>query len=497
MEVLSYSEENLAYALKNEHTTADQVKVKNHFRYLKDYFSGAIDSQPVQLVIESDYINKDYLSDYSNYYSTCFVPYGKICKRVHFFSSAFTIEQLTAAILSGNGEAIWNSYLGFIVVKPIPVTIIGFTLFKTYPEGDRHFFGTRDYKIHFFGKEFVLKSLAFQEQDSVLSACATSAIWSMLQKASLDYHTTLKTPNEITQLAGLTGPDGSRLFPNKDGLSLIQMCEAILASGLVTEIRQVGRHTDFDDLYLRELVAAYSAIGIPIILVVSVMNTPENRAAGNLSLHAVTISGYNQPKLDARVRQESMYISSESINKLYVHDDQWGPFAKMELSSGKINGPWDLLNGYTNIESVLIPVYPKIRIAYEDVKNVCTSIDRLLFLAYPTLTHDFNWEFKLELSENYKHDIRSTNLPNEIKLRILIKSYPKYIWRGTCSYGTTRILDITFDATDVAANMFALDLAIYEPSVKTYLNELFAARDDFRTLFFNQKYFEFLKERAV
>jgi hypothetical protein len=491
MELLLYSEDNLAYSLSNEHTTIDQIKNKNHFRYLKDYFAP---SNPLQIVIEKDYINKDYLSDYSSYYSSCFVPYAKICKRVHFFSLAFSLEELNSAIISGDHDLLWNSYLGFVVVKPIPVTVIGFTLFKTYPEGERKYFGTRDYIVHFFGKEIPVRSLAFQEQDSVLSACATSAIWAMLQKASLDYHTTLKTPNEITQLAGLTGPDGSRLFPNKEGLSVIQMCEAIVEAGLVTEIRQIAQELDFDDAYLRELISAYSGIGIPIILVISVLNTDERRKKKEYSLHAVTVSGYNQNDTIARARNVEMHILSEAINKLYVHDDQWGPFARMELSTGKITGPWDLLgSGYTNIESVLIPLFPKIRIAYEDIKNVCTSIDKTLFYAFPALEKDFTWEYKLELSENYKKTIRLSTINDDLKFSILTKSFPKYIWRATVYYTEIRTFDIVFDATDVAANMFALDLVFYESSVQKYLKALFDARDDFRMLFRNQKYYEFLK----
>lgn len=497
MEILQYTGDNLAYALQNKHTTKSQVLSKHHFRYLTDYFApGGLHAR--HIVIEDQYINKDYLSDYAIYYSTCFVPYDKVCKRIHFFSIEFTEAELKAAIVSGDHAHIWDAYLGFIVVKPIPVTIIGFTLFKTFPEGDRKFFGTREYKVHFFGKEIQLCSLAFQEQDNVLSACATSAIWSMLNKASLDYHTTLRTPNEITRSAGLTGPDGSRLFPNKQGLSLIQMCEAILDAGLVTEIRQVAGDTNFDWNYVKELIAAYSAIGIPIILVISVLNTDDRRKRNDLSLHAVTVAGFNQPAFTPRVRQPEIQLTSETVTKLYVHDDQWGPFARMTFNTDHgIEGPWELLGrGYTNVENVLIPVFPKIRIAYDDVKNVITSIDKLLYLTITHFKMDFCWEIKLELSETYKNYIRSSALNADVKFAFLTMSCPKYIWRATCFYTDVKICDMIFDATDVSANMFAREIVFYEDNVKTFLRDLFNVRDDFRTLFRNDKYFDFFKTKV-
>jgi hypothetical protein len=97
--------------------------------------------------------------------------------------------------------------------------------------------GVRNYTIHLFGNVLTIESLAFQEQDTVLAACATTAIWTMLNKASVDFHTILKSPSQITKDADNLSFDGSRLFPNK-GLNLLQICQAIYNSGLESEIKQ-------------------------------------------------------------------------------------------------------------------------------------------------------------------------------------------------------------------------------------------------------------------
>ena len=201
-QVSQYSAANLAQALSNAYTTAESIQIKNHFNYLSCYLSSSeIDAKTI--VIEEDYISKDYLHDYSAYYALCFEQYPKVCKRVHFFKRTFTEEEFNDVLLQKkeSNQEFWDDYLGFVVVKPIPQKIIGFTLLKTYENGldsDRMFFGTREYDIHIFGNELNLNSLSFQEQDSIVAACATTAIWSMLHKASRNPNSVLKTPYQIT-----------------------------------------------------------------------------------------------------------------------------------------------------------------------------------------------------------------------------------------------------------------------------------------------------------
>jgi predicted patatin/cPLA2 family phospholipase len=56
--------------------------------YLFAYLSHE-DIEAKTLVIENYYIDKDYLLDYSNYYSRSFNDISKFTKRVHIFSEEF------------------------------------------------------------------------------------------------------------------------------------------------------------------------------------------------------------------------------------------------------------------------------------------------------------------------------------------------------------------------------------------------------------------------
>ena len=503
-ELLPFNEESFASSLEvGGKTSLSKIKSKSHFKYfLKKYLAPeGLDAKTI--LVEKKYISKDYISDYSKYYATCFTDYKKDCKRLHFFSETFTEQEFEEALKNDNtGQQIWDSYLGFIVVKPIPVTIFGMTILNHYPKEDgeysRYFFGTRNYKVHVFGKELCVSSIGFQEQDHVLSVCATSAIWTTLQKASLNENTILKTPNEITISSGLTGPDGSRLFPNT-GLSVLQMCTALTEAGLVTEIREINKENySQDNLYIKELIHAYSPIGIPIILVISLNNPAKYDKNRKKELHAVSVVGYNiRKEILTKAKTKTLSLRSESSNKLYVHDDQYGPFARMELKgSDKIISPWDEDNDrktFTIVEHVIIPLYPKIRIQYEDVKKIVQEFDEMLMAGFSKIKLNFVWELKLEYSEDYKSYVRDSKAHDDLKLPILKCPLPKYIWKATAYFSNVVAFDIIFDATDLSNNMFALKVLFYQKGFLNEVKELVNYKDDLRKLFKNDKYFDFFK----
>ena len=485
LKILPFSDDSLALSLSNEYTPPEVISTKNHFLYLKGYLSSK-DINAQTIVIEENYISKDFLHDLASYYVLCFESYPKFCKRIHFFNRTFTEEEFREILLKKESDsaAFWGYYLGFIVVKPIPITVIGYTVLKTYSHSDtfdtRNFWGIRDYTIHFFGNEIKIQSLAFQEQDSVLAACATTAIWSMLNKASMDPYTILKSPSQITKDADIVSPDGSRLFPNK-GLDLLQICKAILNSGLVSEVKQpdfIIRDVDgknvnkvISNKYLKKILNAYSHIGIPIILVILVPNGP---AYGR---HAITISGFKKNRPEILPPRSEISWLSDYIEKFYAHDDQWGPFTRVEfINETDLETPWSAFDPDhrpTLISNIIVPVYPKIRISYEDIEVIVLGLDTILSLFFENkIIADLLWDVRITFSESIKSQIKNTGLDNSEKLSYLTKSLPKYLWVASCYIGENRILEFTFDATDVSIGMIGKDFLCYlTPDFKPILAE--------------------------
>jgi len=239
----------------------ESVSSKSHPAYLDSYFTAL---KVRTIVAEPDYVDRDYLEDFASYYVRCYQPYERYCSRLHFFSKAFN-ETAFRQLLAGadaelTADALKGSYCGFIVIKPLPQTVFGRTCLKTYPAEDGRVFPvTRSFAANLFGISLdIPDTLPFQEQDNVVAACATSALWSVLQGTAKEFQHAQLTPVEITRAATELLPAESRMIPNRGGLSTAMMAEAIRAVGLEPLTLNVPEN---DDVTLRAaLYACFRAL---------------------------------------------------------------------------------------------------------------------------------------------------------------------------------------------------------------------------------------------
>ena len=81
----AFSSGSLANALSNKYTKSEVIETKNHFKYFLEYL-GEHGLNAQSIIVEDEYINKDFLQDYAAYYAFCFEKYPKFCKRVHFLT---------------------------------------------------------------------------------------------------------------------------------------------------------------------------------------------------------------------------------------------------------------------------------------------------------------------------------------------------------------------------------------------------------------------------
>jgi hypothetical protein len=135
-----------------------------HFRYLTNYLH--YDERGLganTVVVEKEYTCLTFLEDYVNYYAHCYTKYDKKCKRIHFFKESFdncTFQNMLLLVKDDekNKEQYvknWESYLGCIVVKPLPKGIIGVTFLKTYDgdsDKDRYYTATSIQTINLYGR---------------------------------------------------------------------------------------------------------------------------------------------------------------------------------------------------------------------------------------------------------------------------------------------------------------------------------------------------------
>ncbi len=200
--------------------------------YIYDYLS-EINAKTV--VIEENYIDKDYLIDYAKFYARSFNTDEKFTRRLHFFSEDFSNYDFQKILTNGKNEGfekLNNCYLGFVVMKPINdefgFPLIGRTILKTYdtevnPGHEYRVYNTDIHKASLFGIPLKIDSLPFQTQDKAVGACATTACWIALHPLSALFGTQRESPFEVTEKSVSFTSLEERNFPNTPGLSLLQM----------------------------------------------------------------------------------------------------------------------------------------------------------------------------------------------------------------------------------------------------------------------------------
>lgn len=443
------------------------IQDKLHLDYFKEYL-GVLNAKTI--VVEKEYIDRDFLEDFAGYYVRCFHPYERKCCRLHFFSHNFAqvdFHNLLAGIKSRISEStLIESYLGFIVVKPLPQTVIGRTCLRPYSEdaGRRHFTTLRTYKANLFGIDLSVDSLAFQEQDTVTAACATSALWSVFHGTGELFHHSIPSPVDITKAATENFPIVSRVLPNKDGLNGAQMARAIRSVNLEP------LHAGFDDEYiLKGKLYAYLKMKIPAILGMKLKDLGDSPVQ-DVGKHAVAVAGFSLGHSTPVKDSYGFTLKSYRIDKLYVHDDQLGPFARMKFAGDatpKLTTSWKVRGGkggtiFAFPDLLLIPLYHKIRIPFEVIHKVVANFD--LFIEQTLRRHGklpkyleqpFEWDIYLSTVNDLKNDIFCMDkVHGDLKTDVLLEGMPRYIWRATATIDSNYVLDLIFDATDIEQGTF-------------------------------------------
>lgn len=453
------------------------LESKLHLIYFEEYFD-TLNAKTI--LIEEDYVDRDFLEDYAGYYVKCFVKYKRKCRRLHFFNIKFTDDDFQA-LLNGcpttcDQQALKESYLGFVVVKPLPQTIIGKTCLKTYDydRERRHYSSTKPIVAHLFGIPLQVNTLPFQEQDSVVAACATSAIWSALHGNSYVLQHPIPSPVEITNKATSLLPLETRSLPNK-GLTAAQMAYAIRSVGLEPFLVDARDHQ-----ILKETAYAYLRGGFPLILglnLIDISGSSGNPAQGFFfGRHAVALTGYSLQKdhesPTTPAFSNNAILKAGRIDRIYVHDDQVGPFARMLfddisveyhinntlIQSKSISCSWTGNDGVIGSvravsDMLLIPLYHKIRIPfgaiYDHIQYLNAFINILCAENVLELDSNLEWDIYLITVSQYKEEVLASSYYGVYRPELLTSSLPRFIWKAISYRGNNPVIEILFDATDI------------------------------------------------
>lgn len=320
---------------------SDQNPLRNlpqvkQVQYLDVYLSELKASVVIE---ESNYFDRDYLDEFSAFYSLSSHGYPNICRRLHFFSSDEVNRDLLLKAASEDVDAskiIKETYLGFTVIRPIPSAPLGRTVLKWFPDNvpemPRITHPSRTYRCHLAGVTLEVIGLAWQQQDRGVGACATVGLWVALHSSAFDDHHAVPTTAEITKAAHDGAALGTRMFPSH-GLNMHQVMEAIKAQQLAPiwiagDMQYVSSNSQLIAGFSKERFASTCASflrsGYPVLI------WGQHLDENAVQKHIVCAVGFRESP-PAELESGNVGLQDSETLFLYVHDDNLGPSVRFRI----------------------------------------------------------------------------------------------------------------------------------------------------------------------
>jgi hypothetical protein len=299
---------------------------------LKSYMS----SNVAGVLVETDYVDKDYRSTFYHYYAKKGLAYPPNCIRLHFFAAGVRLaESLTLQVEKGE---VADRYYGFVVVRPTRNAPIGRSIVSA--AAIDNFDGkliTAKYVVHLLGERLEIKGFPFMEQHSDISVCAHAACWSIMRHHSTRYK---RYPElllyDVTKLAVPHDPGG--LSPSR-GLDPESAARVFSLSGLFPDTYSLT--TEGHWTLFRRLLA-YIESGMPVFAM--------------KEKHAFAVVGHGPPDLELLEDEDFSPCAYwwSAVNSLLVVDDNFFPYRRV----GSLDTETDYL--LSDIVGFIVPLPDKV-----------------------------------------------------------------------------------------------------------------------------------------
>lgn len=178
------------------------------------------------VIIQRRVSDPDFAAEFSAYYSRQFAHVQRWCTRLHFFCTASLQEESALNYIDRANPA---TYLGFITLRPVARAPVGATIIAGCLSPG-YLRSSDDFPVHLAGKRFSVVGTPFMQQDNAVGACAQASIWMSLRTLRKREGDRAHDPAQITDAATRYFIHG-RVRPNRQGLTIDQMTEAVRAAG--------------------------------------------------------------------------------------------------------------------------------------------------------------------------------------------------------------------------------------------------------------------------
>jgi len=409
LSIIYISEPDWRQKLEDEFQITTQSYFGNNFP-LNKVFEHVCSLRCKTIIVETNYIDEDYLNEFSNFYCSTFKPHSKETTRLHFFSTIIVSDDLYN--LKKFNTKSHDKYLGYTVIRPIEAYRVGRTVLKpkiTNKEQD-FILSKANFKVNIAGSGLEISGAPFIQQETHVGVCAQAAIWmaSLYMHKKFDYPRYL--PFEITKLAA------TNFKEIREGLYFHDMLEILERMGFSPKLFV---YVNLD--YISQIIYSYVESELPVIL---------GLVYPNGSGHAATVVGHTfNPKSNIAASSDLRHI--DWIDNFYIHDDARGPYNKER-------------KGYfEDVSFVLVPCPKEVSTTYTDIeahmKSILQNVNVILpsGSAFPDdeLTGNIIRTYLIP-SNKYKESLVMSGMDINVRKMYRAMVMPKYIWVSEISNKT-------------------------------------------------------------
>jgi hypothetical protein len=156
------------------------------------------------VILEAEYVDRDYAEGYGQLYGRAFRHFERQCYRLHFFSETLRdVDFHISSLISEEGHnalrKLEECYLGFSVIRPSCPDTIGRTIILPPKSLGKTCFALSrgDYSLNLAGLPLKANGVPFMEQDGMVGACASAAMWIAHRSLSHKPKTLFYSPTEV------------------------------------------------------------------------------------------------------------------------------------------------------------------------------------------------------------------------------------------------------------------------------------------------------------